>query len=65
MVGEWGGGGGGGVERGQAKSLLEIENGFDVLHIFQIFYHFNRRLSLTNGLLDVPDGEMPEESQPL
>ena len=51
--------------RGQAKSLLEIENGFDVLHIFQIFYHFNGRLSLTNGLLDVPDGEMPEESQPL
>ena len=55
----------GGGERGQAKSLLEIENGFDVLHIFQIFYHFNGRLSLTNGLLDVPDGEMPEESQPL
>ena len=64
MVGEWGGGVGG-VERGQAKPLLEIENGFDVLHIFQIFYHFNGRLSLTNGLLDVPDGEMPEESQPL
>ena len=64
MVGEWGGGGGGG-EGGTAKTLLETENGFDVLHIFQIFYHFNGRLSLTNGLLDVPDGEMPEESQPL
>ena len=47
----------------EAKSLLEIENEFDLLHIFQMFHHFNDRLPLTNGLLVVPDGEMPEGSR--
>ena len=43
--------------------MLDIENTFDLLHIFQMFYHFNGRLLLTNGLLVVPDGETPEESE--
>ena len=46
-----------------AKSLLEIESAFDLLHIFQMFYHFNGRLPLTNGHLVVPDGETPEGSE--
>ena len=45
------------------KSLLEIENAFDLLRIFQMFYHFNDRLPLTNGLLVVPDGDTPEGSE--
>ena len=45
------------------KSLLEIENAFDFLRIFQMFCHFNGRFSLTNGLLVVPDEETPEGSK--
>ena len=45
------------------KSMLEIENAFDLLRIFQMFYHFNSRSPLTNGLLVVPDGETPEGSE--
>ena len=45
------------------KSLLEIENAFDLLRIFQMFYHFNGRLPLTNGLLVVLDGETLEGSK--
>ena len=41
--------------------MLDIENTFDLLHIFQMFYHFNGRLLLTNKLLVVPDRETPEE----
>ena len=55
----WSGGeGGAGV-----KSLLEIENVFDLLRVFRMFYHFNYRLALTNGLLVVPDGDTPEGSK--
>ena len=43
------------------KSLLEIENAFDLLNIFP--NHFNSRLPLTNGLLVVPDGEILEGSE--
>ena len=43
--------------------MLEIENAFDLLHIFQMFYHFNGRLPLTNGLLVAPDRETPEQSE--
>ena len=42
-----------------AKSLLEIENAYELLTIFQMFYYLNGRLPLTNGLLIVPDGETP------
>ena len=45
------------------KSLMKIENTFDLLRIFQMFYHFNRRLPLTNGRLIVPEGETPEGSE--
>ena len=40
--------------------LLEIDNALELLSIFQLFYHNNGRLPLTNGLLIVPDGEVPE-----
>ena len=42
-----------------AKTLLKIENSFEPLSIFQLFYYFNGSLPLTNGLLVVPDGEVP------
>ena len=45
------------------KSLLEFENAFDFLRVFQMFYHFNGRFSLTNGLLVIPDEETPEGSK--
>ena len=45
------------------KSMLKIENAFDLLRIFQMFYHFNGRLPLTNGLLVVLDGETLEGSK--
>ena len=45
------------------KSLLEIENAHELLTIFQMFYYFNGRLPLTNGLLIIPDGETPEGTE--
>ena len=42
------------------KSLLEVENAYELLTVFQIFYYLNGRFPLTNGLLIVPDGEVPE-----
>ena len=42
------------------KSLLEVENAYELLNFFQIFYYFNGRFPLTNGLLIFPDGEVPE-----
>ena len=42
------------------KSLLEIENVYEILTVFQMFYYFKGRLPLTNGLLIDPDGEAPE-----
>ena len=45
------------------KSPLQIENAFDLLCIFQMFYDFNGRLPLANGLSVVPDGETPEGSK--
>ena len=41
------------------KSIVEIENSVELLCIFQMFYYYNGRLPLTNGLLSVPDGEDP------
>ena len=40
-----------------AKTLLEIENSFEMLSIFQLFCYLNGRLPLINRLLVVPDGE--------
>ena len=45
------------------KSVLEVENAFDFLCIFQMFYHHSGRLPLANGLLIVPDGDTPEGSE--
>ena len=45
------------------KSLLEIDNNYDLLRIFQMFYHFKDRLPLTNGLLIIPDGETFEGAE--
>ena len=47
----------------RVQSIVEIENSVELLCTFQMFYYFNRRLSLTNGLLPVPDGETPEGSE--
>ena len=44
-------------------NLLEIDNALELLSTFQLFYHNNGRLPLTNGLLIVPDGEVPEEEE--
>ena len=43
-----------------AINLLEIQNFIELLSIMQLFYYLNGRLPLTNGLLIVPDGEVPD-----
>ena len=42
------------------ESITEIQNAQHLLTIFQMFYHHNGRLSFTNGLIIVPDGEVPD-----
>ena len=42
------------------KSLLEIENSYELLKIFQLFYYLNGRLLLTNDLMIIANGEVPE-----
>ena len=44
----------------ELQSLLEVENTYELLTVFQMFYYLNGRFPLTNGLLIVPDGEVPE-----
>ena len=39
---------------------LEIDNSVELLSTFQLLYHNNGRLSVTNGLFIFPDGEVPE-----
>ena len=41
-------------------NLLEIENALELLSTFQLFYHNIGKFHLTNGLLIVPDGEVPD-----
>ena len=41
------------------ESIVDIQNSFELLCIFQLVYYVNGRLPLTNGLLPVPDGETP------
>ena len=41
-------------------NLFEIDNALQLLSTFQLFYHNNGRLPLTNGFLIVPDSEVPE-----
>ena len=40
--------------------MLQVENAYELLTVFQIFDYFNGRFPLTNALLIVLDGEMPE-----
>ena len=40
------------------KPLLQVEDAYELLTIFQIFYCLNGRFPLANGLLIVPDGEV-------
>ena len=42
------------------KSMLEVENAYELLTVFQMFCYLNGRFPLTNGLLIVPNGEVPE-----
>ena len=41
------------------ESIVNIQNSFELLQIFQLFYYFNGCLLLTNGLSQVPDEETP------
>ena len=41
------------------ESIVDIQNSFELLRIFQLVYYLNGRVPLTNGLLPVPDGETP------
>ena len=43
----------------EVKPILEIEDSIELLNLFQLFYYFNGRLPLTNGLLPILDGETP------
>ena len=43
-----------------AINLLEIENSIELLSIMQLFYYLNERLPLTDGLLIVLNGEIPD-----
>ena len=45
------------------KSIVEIEDCIELLKLFQLFYYFNGRFPLTNGLLLIPDGETPDGSK--
>ena len=42
----------------RVESIIDIQNSFECLHIFQFFYYLNGRLPLNHGLLPVPDGEI-------
>ena len=45
------------------RSLLEIENAYELLTAFQMICYLNGILSLRNGLLIVPDEEVPERTE--
>ena len=48
------------TNRWRVINLLEIGNALELLSTFQLFYHNNGRLPLANGLLIVPDSEVPQ-----
>ena len=48
---------------GFINNILEMDNPVELLSAFQLFYHKNSRLPLTNGLIVVPDGDVPEGEQ--
>ena len=45
------------------RSLLEIENAYELLTAFQMICYLNGILSLRNGLLIVPDEKVPEGTE--
>ena len=47
------------ANRWGVESIVDIQNSFEFLRIFQLFYYRNGRLPLTNGLLSVTDRETP------
>ena len=47
----------------RVTDLLEIDNSLELLSTFQLFYGNTGRLPLTNGLMIVPDGEVPEREK--
>ena len=51
------------ANRWGVRSIVEIENSIERFCIFQIFYYYNGKLHLTNGLLPVPDGETSSDSE--
>ena len=48
------------INRWGIKSLLEVEYAYELLSVFEMFYRLDGRFPLTNGLLIVPYGEVPE-----
>ena len=48
------------ANRWGVKSLLEVEKAYELLTVLQMFYYLNGRFPLTNGLLIIPDSEVPE-----
>ena len=48
------------VNRVGVKSLLEVENAYELLTVLQMFYYLNGKFPLTNDLLIIPDSEVPE-----
>ena len=46
-----------------AINLLEMQNSIELLLIMQLCYYLNGRLTFTNGLLIVPDGEVPDHEE--
>ena len=45
---------------GFINNILEINNSVELLSTFQLLYHNNGRLPITNSLIIVPDGDVPE-----
>ena len=48
------------VNRVGVKSLLEVENAYELLTVLQMFYYLNGKFPLTNDLLIIPDSEVLE-----
>ena len=44
---------------GNKKKITDVNNAHDFISIFQTFYQITGRLSLSNGLLTVPDDDPP------
>ena len=45
------------------KTILEIDNASNMLSNFQLFYYNTGRFPLSNKLIIVPDGDVPDEEE--